>query len=184
MKAKWIILCIAVILIGFFITLTVKQLSTPNELNTNELAVKIEDIYNAEVQTLVKEKDNFIASFNKDGSIFEVNVNAVTGQFSDLKLIHKNENKQSDQQNNSDSSKDDQPAQNNSTPTEKTTKPLLSEQQAIEIALKEVPGEVDSVEFVKNAEGGIYFVEIEQEDDITVQVHAITGEIVMIQYDD
>lgn len=91
MKAKWITLCIAVILIGFFITLTVKQLSTPNELNTNELEVKIKDIYNAEVQTLVKEKDHFIASFNKDGSIFEVNINAVTGQFSDLKLIHKNE---------------------------------------------------------------------------------------------
>lgn len=58
MKAKWITLCIAVILIGFFITMTVKQLSTPHELNTNELEVKIKDIYNAEVQTLVKEKIN------------------------------------------------------------------------------------------------------------------------------
>lgn len=184
MKAKWIILCTAVILIGFFITLTVKQLSIPNELNTNELALKIKDIYNAEVQTLVKEKDNYVTSFNKDGSIFEVNVNAVTGQFTDLKLIHKNENKQAGHQNNPETSKNDQPAQNNSTPTEKTTKPLLSEQQAMEIALKEVPGEVDSVEFVKNAGGGVYFVEIEHEDDVTVQVHAITGEIIVIQYDD
>ncbi|WP_339262336.1 PepSY domain-containing protein [Solibacillus sp. FSL W7-1472] len=181
MKAKWITLCIAVILIGFFITLTVKQLSTPNELNTNELEVKIKDIYNAEVQTLVKEKDHFIASFNKDGSIFEVNINAVTGQFSDLKLIHKNEKKQ-DEQNNSEVSKEDQTS--TSKPVEKTTKPLLSEQQVVDIALKEVPGEVDSVEFEGNAEGGVYFVEIEQEDDVIVQVHAITGEIIVIQYDD
>lgn len=56
MKAKWILLCIAVLLIGFFITLTVKQLSTPHELNTNELEMKIKDIYNAEVQTLIKQK--------------------------------------------------------------------------------------------------------------------------------
>ena len=181
MKAKWIILCIAVILIGFFITLTVKQLSTPHELNTNELELKIKDVYNAEVQTLVKEKDHFVASFNKGGSIFEVNVNAVTGQFSDLTLIHKNENKQAEQQNKPETSKKDQPEA--SKPTE-AAKPLLSEQQAAEIALKEVPGEVDSVEFEGNAEGGVYFVEIEQEDDVTVQVHAITGEIIVIQYDD
>ena len=182
MKAKWIILCIAVILIGFFITLTVKQLSTPHELNTNELELKIKDIYNAEVQTLVKEKDHFVASFNKDGSIFEVNVNVITGQFSDLKLIHKNENKQSEEQANSETPKENQATANK--PDENATRPLLSKEQVVDIALKEVPGEVDSVEFVKNAEGGIYFVEIEQEDDVTVQVHAITGEIIVIQYDD
>ena len=182
MKAKWIILCIAVILIGFFITLTVKQLSTPHELNTNELELKIKDIYNAEVQTLVKEKEHFVASFNKDGSIFEVNVNAVTGQFSDLKLIHKNENKQSEEQTNSETSKENQATVNK--PVKNDTKPLLSKEQAVDIALKEVPGEVDSVEFVKNAEGGIYFVEIDQEDDVTVQIHAITGEIIVIEYDD
>ncbi|WP_339171795.1 PepSY domain-containing protein [Solibacillus sp. FSL R5-0691] len=176
MKAKWILLCIAVLLIGFFITLTVKQLSTPHELNTNELEMKIKDIYNAEVQTLIKQKNYYVASFDKDGSIFEVNVNAVTGQFSDLKLIYKNQSKQ-DEQTNPDSSNQNQAAEN-------ATKPLLSKEQAVDIALKEVPGEVDSVEFVKTAQGGIYFVEIEQEDDVTVQVHAITGEIIVIKYDD
>ncbi|MEK5185540.1 PepSY domain-containing protein [Solibacillus sp. FSL W7-1324] len=176
MKAKWILLCIAVLLIGFFITLTVKQLSTPHELNTNELEMKIKDIYNAEVQTLIKQKNYYVASFDKDGSIFEVNVNAVTGQFSDLKLIYKNESKQ-DEQTNPDTSNENQAAEN-------ATKPLLSKEQAVDIALKEVPGEVDSVEFVKTAQGGIYFVEIEQEDDVTVQVHAITGEIIVIKYDD
>lgn len=176
MKAKWILLCIAVLLIGFFITLTVKQLSTPHELNTNELEMKIKDIYNAEVQTLIKQKNYYVASFDKDGSIFEVNVNAVTGQFSDLKLIYKNQSKH-DEQTNPDPSNQNQAAEN-------ATKPLLSKEQAVDIALKEVPGEVDSVEFVKTAQGGIYFVEIEQEDDVTVQVHAITGEIIVIKYDD
>ena len=176
MKAKWIILCIAVLLIGFFITLTVKQLSTPHELNTNELEMKIKDIYNAEVQTLIKQKNYYVASFDKDGSIFEVNVNAVTGQFSDLKLIYKNESKQAEQTNPDPS--------NQNQADENATKPLLSKEQAVDIALKEVPGEVDSVEFVKTAQGGVYFVEIEQEDDVTVQVHAITGEIIVIKYDD
>lgn len=105
-----------------------------------------------------------------------MNVNAVTGQFSDLKLIYKNQSKQ-DEQTNPDSSNQNQAAEN-------ATKPLLSKEQAVDIALKEVPGEVDSVEFVKTAQGGIYFVEIEQEDDVTVQVHAITGEIIVIKYDD
>lgn len=48
-----------------------------------------------------------------------------------------------------------------------------------------MPGELDSVEFEKTMDGGNYFVEIEQGDnEIIVQIHAITGKMLSIQYED
>ena len=202
MKTKWIVLCIAIILIGFFITIAGKQLTTPHELSSNEMTAQIEQVYGAKVQTIVEQNDSFIASFNKNGSIFEVNVNAVTGQFSNLTLVHKKRKQKIEPT--EETPKTEQPitepkkeqptttapnTETVETPQPKpakpaATKPLLSQQQAITIALKEVPGEIDSVEFEISADGGSYFIEIEQEDEVTVQVHAITGKILSIQYDD
>lgn len=192
------------------ITIAGKQLTTPHELTTKEISERIEQVYSAEIQTIVEQDDNFIASFNKNGSIFEVTIHAVTGQLSNLTLVHKkvDQSAKTDQQkknNHAEVSTEKEPPKTDSTVqqptktvpnTEKvetqqpkpskpaTTKPVLSQQQAIAIALKEVPGELDSVEFKSSADGGSYFIEIEQEDEVTVQIHAITGKILSIQYDD
>ena len=212
MKTKWIVLCISIILIGFLITIAGKQLITPHELTTKEISERIEQVYNAKIQTIVEKDDSFLASFNKNGSIFEVNIHAVTGQLSNLTLVHKKieppakaEQKDTTTEESSKTeqpktdTKTEQPENEPKTERPKTTapntgkvetqqpkpvKPLLTEQQAIAIALKEVPGELDSVEFKSSADGGSYFVEIEQEDEVTVQIHAITGKILSIQYDD
>lgn len=192
------------------ITIAGKQLITPHELTTKEISERIEQVYNAKIQTIVEQDDHFIASFNKNGSIFEVNIHAVTGQLSNLTLVHKKvepSDKTDQQEDNkpAEVSTEKEPTKTDSTVQQPTktppntekvetqqpkpakpaaTKPLLTEQQAIAIALKEVPGELDSVEFKSSADGGSYFVEIEQEDEVTVQIHAITGKILSIQYDD
>jgi uncharacterized membrane protein YkoI len=62
----------------------------------------------------------------------------------------------------------------------------ISEQQAIELALKVVNGVVDDVELEEEAGQLYYFIEIEdtQEEDFTVQVHAISGEVKAIVSED
>lgn len=62
----------------------------------------------------------------------------------------------------------------------------ISEQQAIELALKVVNGVVDDVELEEEAGQLYYFIEIEDagEEDFTVQVHAISGEVKAIVSED
>lgn len=66
---------------------------------------------------------------------------------------------------------------------------LLTEQQAIQIALRQLKGEVDDVDFVETSEGGYYLVEIEIDvedgpDQATYQIHAISGKIMSVTWDD
>ncbi|MFD1778692.1 PepSY domain-containing protein [Fredinandcohnia salidurans] len=62
----------------------------------------------------------------------------------------------------------------------------ISEQQAIELALKVVNGVVDDVELEEEAGQPYYFIEIEDagEEEFTVQVHAISGEVKAIVSED
>lgn len=66
---------------------------------------------------------------------------------------------------------------------------LLTEQQAIQIALRQLNGEVDDVDFVKTSEGGYYLVEIEIDvddgpDEATYQIHAISGKVMSVTWED
>ena len=66
-----------------------------------------------------------------------------------------------------------------------TEEPIITEQQAIQIALKQLKGEVDSVDFEETPEGGYYLVEIEtQEDEATFQIHAVSGKVLSVTWDD
>lgn len=66
---------------------------------------------------------------------------------------------------------------------------LLTEQQAVQIALRQLKGEIDDVDFVETSEGGYYLVEIEIDvedgpDQATYQIHAISGKIMSVTWDD
>ncbi|WP_243355228.1 PepSY domain-containing protein [Bacillus litorisediminis] len=62
----------------------------------------------------------------------------------------------------------------------------LTESEAVEIALQRVEGEVDDVE-LEQSNGVIYYlieVEREEEEDATVQVNALSGEIMSVTWED
>lgn len=66
---------------------------------------------------------------------------------------------------------------------------IISKQQAIKIALTQLNGEVDGVDFVQTSEGGYYLIEIEIDvedgpDEATYQIHAISGKIMSVTWDD
>ena len=62
----------------------------------------------------------------------------------------------------------------------------ISEAEAIQIALNRVAGEVDDVDLESSNGQLYYFVEIETADDLEaeIQIHAISGKIVSIEWDD
>ena len=72
---------------------------------------------------------------------------------------------------------------------------LISEQQAMNIGLAQLPagkvGEVDDVDFVNSEAGGYYLVQIEIDtdddddmDEVTYQIHAISGKVMTVTWDD
>ena len=163
-------LLVAIVVITMIVIVAVKQLITPNVLSKSEITAQIEESFHGEILSIVEKPSNYIASFTKDGSIFEVTIDRENGQLSHLMLVQQNS---------------EQPNEQITEPKPVENPSVLTEQQAIDIALKEVPGALDSIEFEKTTDGGNYFVEIEQGDnEIIVQIHAITGKILSIQYED
>lgn len=62
---------------------------------------------------------------------------------------------------------------------------IISEPQAIKIALQQLNGEVDSVDYEETADGGYYLVEIETKDDEAVfQIHAVSGKVMSVTWDE
>ena len=64
---------------------------------------------------------------------------------------------------------------------------LITKEEAIKIALKQLRGDVDHVSFELTDEGGYYLVEIEQDSEdveAVFQIHAITGEVISVDWDD
>ncbi|MGM0897711.1 MAG: PepSY domain-containing protein [Bacillota bacterium] len=64
---------------------------------------------------------------------------------------------------------------------------IISERAAIAIAKETLNGTVDEVEFIQTTDGGYYLVEIDDdasELEATIQVHAIRGETMTVEWDD
>lgn len=209
MKIKQIAIILTLIAIVIFITFYVKQLQTSTALTKEQMIAQVETVYNGAVQSFVERDGYNLASFEKNGSTYEVKINAHNGELSNMQAIFitdkpivavkddtsttPNTNSEPDhnQMNPAVPTKPNDATNINTTQKEtpqKPPKPLLSVAQAKEIALKEVKGEVDSVEYKATSDGGHYFIEIELEDDemdeANVQVHAVTGKILSIQFED
>ncbi|MDN7226140.1 PepSY domain-containing protein [Planococcus liqunii] len=64
---------------------------------------------------------------------------------------------------------------------------VITEDEAIAIAKQTLDGEVQEIEFVQTEGGGYYLIEIENEEserEVTVQIHAIRGETLTVEWDD
>lgn len=73
------------------------------------------------------------------------------------------------------------------TPPEPEPERVITSEEAVEIAKKTLNGEVQDIEFEQTDDGGYYLVEIERDEtdqDVTVQIHAIRGETLAVEWDD
>ena len=136
----------------------------PQILSEQEVREEIAKKYPGEIKRLSMNKNQeqpiYIAEVIKEKTLVELRVDAVTGE-----II-------------SEKTKD--------TITEDV---LITKEQAITIALKELKGDVEFVAFEQTDDGGYYLVEIEQDNEETddveavFHIHAITGDIISVEYD-
>lgn len=205
-SVRILIILTVVVVISYLFFTQFQSVAKQPIFTKEEAEMRVEELYVGEVKSVSSSDDTFIISFEKNASIYEVHVHKETGVFSELVLIHDAEQSEvATEENNEqpgpagDSSNEviqETPVDNNaglnetnqenpSSPPKHLAATLLSEQKIIAIAQKQMQGEVDAVEFYETADGGYYLVEIEtSEEEATFQIHAITGKILSISFDD
>jgi uncharacterized membrane protein YkoI len=137
----------------------------PQILSETEVREEIAKKYPGEIERLSlnknKEQPVYDAEVVKEKALVELEVDALTGE-----IISENMKE---------------------TTTEDV---IITRDQAIEIALRELKGEVEYVVFEKTDDGGYYLVEIEQDNEDTddleavFHIHAVTGKILFVEWDD
>lgn len=202
-SVRILIILTVVVVISYLFFTQFQSVAKQPIFTKEEAEMRVEELYVGEVKSVSSSDDTFIISFEKNASIYEVHVHKETGVFSELVLIYDAEQSEVVAEENNgpagDSSNEviqETPVDNNaglnetnqenpSAPPKHLAATLLSEQKIIAIAQKQMQGEVDAVEFYETADGGYYLVEIEtSEDEATFQIHAITGKILSISFDD
>lgn len=191
MKKKWGIIGLAVIVIGV-VSLFIQQFVTSSEerLDPSEVQQQLERMYAGEVTALEVAGDEYKATITRAEGIYEVRTDRVHGNV--LSLI-----KIGDGQGNVETPDPSQGEEPSTTPEPNVEEPAvpstrLTEQQISEIALSEVQGTIEDIDFEESQDGGYYLVEVERpassgEDDgpeATIQIQAITGEVLSIVWDD
>lgn len=74
-----------------------------------------------------------------------------------------------------------------SAPAQQEPERIISQDAAIAIAKETLDGTVDEVEFVQTTDGGYYLVEMDDDAsdrEATIQIHAIRGETMTVEWDD
>lgn len=193
--------------------------SHADTIPSDSIKNQLETMYNGEVNNLLLHDNIYGATLTREGSVYAVRVDGATGKVLSMILKEPSTELVSKQKEAAEVAKKDESSvgkpeevptqsapekpkpqpkpkpQEKPQPKPPVNKPapqktvLLTEQQAIQIALRQLNGEVDDVDFVKTLEGGYYLVEIEIDvddgpDEATYQIHAISGKVMSVTWDD
>ncbi|WP_392454327.1 PepSY domain-containing protein [Chryseomicrobium aureum] len=192
-KKPWFIplLLTGIILIG---SIFYFQVTTAGEepMTRTEIQEQLERMYSGTITNLELSGESYRAQLETDDGFYTIEANA---RYGTVVSIVQTEQKQAES-----SEEEQQPEQVEPEPEETPTEeqePVeqaptrLTEEQVSEIALQQVSGTVADVDFEQSESGGYYLVEIEQPDqgdedgpEATVQIHAITGEVLSVVWDD
>lgn len=184
--------CIGCFLAILFI-IAIRHITEDTSLSEKQIASRVEALYGGVVDNTIKQDDVYIVTFSTAQATYEVTVDEVNGRFSHLTLIYEQPTVVQDDTNDGETTSEPQPdsqvqPSDSLKPNTPATEPkpiLLTEQQVISIALAQFTGEVEDVDFENTADGGYYLVEIDTaEEEVTVQIHAITGKILSVSFDE
>ncbi len=202
MNKKIMALLVASFIISYFVFIQIGGLLKQQPMQEDEIRTRVENLYAASVQSIVTKEQTALVSFTTDKGLYEVAIDRETGRPSNLLLVHEtntyaeqptdkeevavgNEETPAEDNKQPTNTPNENAKPNTETPTQQPASTIISEQQAIQIALKEQPGELDNVDYKETNDGGYYEIEIEHGDaETTFIIHAITGKILAVSFDD
>src|SRR5690625_2842550 len=142
-----------------------------------------------QIEKLDKKEQNgqlvYEATVAKDQKIITLKINGETGEITsqEEKDISSNSNKEANDKKKPSNNKNNDQGNKSSN---KDKGRNITTAEAVQIALDTVYGEVDDIDLETKNGQLYYFIEIETKDDMEaeIQIHAITGEVISIEWDD
>lgn len=176
---KWVIIIIFVGVIAIIAGFLLQTSSFASQITATEAEEKVKQLYTGEVISTLEMDDRFLITLSLAGGEYELVLDRESG---DILTMTKTKSPPND---NSDTTTE----QGNQAHEEEPVKEppsQITEQEAIEIALEKMAGTVEEVELEQSSGVSYYLVEIEANDqqEATIQVHSITGEIMSVTWDD
>lgn len=162
---KWLAIP-AVLVIILIIWTATTQITRETILTETQATSRVETFYNGEVRHTIKKGAQYFITFATANGVYEIAVDEENGRFSQLHLI-----------------------QTLSPPISESPalveEPRITKEQAQLIATQAYDGVIEEIIFRESADGGYYLVEIETEnEDIILQIHAITGKVLSVSFED
>jgi uncharacterized membrane protein YkoI len=161
-------------------------MTSAERLTEAEAAKKVRELYPGEIVEVSRGNGRYLITIELDDTgTYEVEIDAVTGKIEGMKRTKKQGGSRPEHE-------PEQPSQPE-TPTEAPEKSepdgkpasIITEKEAASIALSRVNGEIDDIELGEKGGISYYLVEVETEDDdATVQINAISGEVMSISWED
>ncbi|MFF5995230.1 PepSY domain-containing protein [Lysinibacillus sp. KU-BSD001] len=200
MKNKLNILLIScgAVLLGLLLINALHHLTEDTTLSEKQIVSRVEALYGGEIEHVIKKGPQYMITFSTEKGTYEVAVDEVNGRFSNLTFIYEKptivENETSSHVSDEETPVDkptetdvqtSPPVEQPSSPPPQENPILLTEQQAIAIVQKQFSGEIEDVDYEKTADGGYYAIEVDTEtEEIKIRIHAITGKIISVLFDD
>ncbi|MGG4342604.1 PepSY domain-containing protein [Paenibacillus lautus] len=170
-------------------------------MSQEEAVIEVLKQYPGEITKATLEGEIYRMELQSDSGKYEMAVDARQGDIVSIKQLDKAPVKPEPEP---EPGETKQPTDNPSTPPTKpaengekgtthgetgTPEPpatMITKEYAIKLSLEKVPGTVEDVEYRESKSSRYYLVEIEREDgrEATIQVHAITGKIMTVTWDD
>ncbi|AJS59360.1 PepSY domain-containing protein [Paenibacillus sp. IHBB 10380] len=187
-KIGWI--SSAVLIIAVVVTLGTVWKSwanSPDILSEEEVIRVVLAEYPGEIVNTSLENDAYRIQVQLEKGLYELRVNAGAGGITSIKRLEAvvPDELQPDEVPNPKPNVD-KPHNNPTTGSGKGSSNLVTSDKAIALALKQVPGNVQEVEFRGKDANRYYLVEIDTEDgrEAVVQVNGISGAIMSVTWDD
>ncbi|WP_071393760.1 PepSY domain-containing protein [Bacillus tuaregi] len=182
----WIGCGAAVLIILIFVaTQMTGPIFTKADMLTEQEAQAIaEDRYAGKVQKINQSNNDFVMELERNTGVYEIRINRESGEVTSLKRIS-----QASESEGATNEKNDEatgePLNPETPPVDEGSK-RLTEQEAAAIALEQVAGNIDDVDYEKVNGMGFYFVDVETTDgrEAKVEINAITGEVKSLTWDD
>ncbi|TCN26854.1 PepSY domain-containing protein [Mesobacillus foraminis] len=175
-----------------------KTFTSAEPLSEAEATSKAEELYKGKVVNVKNKSRAYEVTMELESGTYIVEMDRDTGEIGRVSRIKEKAAKEEEQetpQQPSENTKDSpgkKPAKQEPKPQEETpaqTVTFITKEEAAQIAIKTINGEVDDMEDIETEElGGVtyYLVDVEREEaeDGTVRINAITGEVTGVFYDD
>ncbi|MCM3585107.1 PepSY domain-containing protein [Mesobacillus maritimus] len=185
-------------------------MTSAEPLTAEEATNKVKDLYSGEIVEVKEGKELYLITIELETGTYEIEIDRLTGDIgsmtrttTDLADKEQSNGKNSNQEDSQETPSSENPQgsddqanggkQSEPKPESSGKKPeapkLLSEKEAIAIALKEINGEVEEVELQTSDGITYYLIEVEREvndedEEATIKINAVTGEVKSIFWEE